>query len=356
MLDLARPRIVLVTRKTRHQVMLERHGTAGQAQFYMVTRAAAAREQRAGPAARIMQAAPAAAAAPADMPENRVVEDAHARFMDALSFVQRSIPADQRQVRVDRDSLDRFVFEPEDLVLVVGQDGLVPNVAKYLRGQLCIGVNPDRALYEGVLVPHAPDDVPDLLVWAEHAVAALRTAQQDSGPEGASLEGLAEAHRGGFTVQQRVMAQALREDGQRLLALNEIFIGHRSHQSARYMLYASGMEERQSSSGILCCTGTGGSGWARSVAQMIGLDQPLPAPDERRLIWFVREPWQSVSTGASLSRGWVDDNLTLNAMSEMGEGGVIFADGIESDNLEFLEGQSVTVGIAEHRLNLVVRS
>ena len=40
--------------------------------------------------------------------------------------------------------LARFLFEPGDVVIVVGQDGLVANVAKYLDGQPVIGINKYR--------------------------------------------------------------------------------------------------------------------------------------------------------------------------------------------------------------------
>lgn len=43
-----------------------------------------------------------------------------------------------------RGDLDRFLFEPDDIVLALGQDGLVANVAKYLDGQPVIGSNPSR--------------------------------------------------------------------------------------------------------------------------------------------------------------------------------------------------------------------
>ncbi len=350
-LDLSRPRVVLVTRKTRREVLLERHGTAGQAAFYMVTRAAAQAVQRGGaPAAAILSASPQAE----QSGEMKLLEQAWERSVQALADVQRQIPAEQRQVRIDRESLDRFVFEPNDIVLIVGQDGLVPNCAKYLRGQLAIGINPDPENYEGSLVQHSPAEVAALLAWAE-SFEHFEQEALDSDPR-ASRGALLSHSRGPYRVQQRVMAQALREDGQRLLALNEVFIGHQSHQSARYKLLASGMEERQSSSGILCCTGTGSTGWARSMAQQVQLQQALPGPEEPRMVWFVREPWQSVNTGANLSRGWLAPGETLEAASEMGEGGVIFADGIENDRLEFLEGQSVSVGIAEETLNLVVRA
>ena len=53
-----------------------------------------------------------------------------------------------------REDLSRFVFEPSDVVVAVGQDGLVANVAKYLSGQPVLGVNPDPDSYDGILVPH----------------------------------------------------------------------------------------------------------------------------------------------------------------------------------------------------------
>jgi hypothetical protein len=38
----------------------------------------------------------------------------------------------------------------------------------------------------------------------------------------------------------------------------------------------------------------------------------------------------------------------------MGAQGVVFADGIESDRLEFLSGHTLRIGIAEERLHLVM--
>ena len=150
------------------------------------------------------------------------------------------------------------------------------------------------------------------------------------------------------------MALAEREDGQRLLALNEVFVGHRTHQSARYVLRASGREERHSSSGVIISTGTGATGWGRSIAEQRGLSAALPAPADPRLIWFVREPFPSVATGTSLSYGVVERGETIALTSLLGEDGVLFADGIESDRVEFLDGQTVKVGLAPTALRLVV--
>jgi hypothetical protein len=139
-----------------------------------------------------------------------------------------------------------------------------------------------------------------------------------------------------------------------LLALNEIFVGHRSHQSARYRIRVADCEERQSSSGVICATGTGSTGWAKSIAEQRRISEPLPAPEQLRLAWFVREPFPSVYTSTGLSFGFVELDHHLVISSEMGEGGVIFADGIESDNIEFLSGHEVRVGVSGTTLNLLI--
>lgn len=125
-----------------------------------------------------------------------------------------------------------------DVIVVVGQDGLVPNVAKYLDGQQVVGVNADPKAYDGVLVRHT----------ADQAEAAIRRA----------VEGKAKP-------EVRTMVEARLDDVQRLLALNEIFLGHRTHQSARYRIAVEGANERHSSSGVVVATGTGATGWARSI-------------------------------------------------------------------------------------------
>jgi hypothetical protein len=60
-------------------------------------------------------------------------------------------------------------------------------------------------------------------------------------------------------LESRTLAEARLDDGQRLLALNEIFAGHRSHQSARYRLSFGGRSRRTFTGG---CTGfeTAGAG------------------------------------------------------------------------------------------------
>src|SRR5919204_454026 len=87
-----------------------------------------------------------------------------------------------------------------------------------------------------------------------------------------------------FFLERRGQRIEELDDGQRLLALNEVFIGHRSHQSARYRLVAGGREERQSSSGIVIASGTGSTGWARAISgqRRMPFELPKPAAGRRR--------------------------------------------------------------------------
>jgi NAD kinase len=302
-LSTLRPRLVLVTRKSPLSLLLDRYGTYGQVEFYLKSRGQTL----------------------------EWYETLHARLEQGLQRVLAAIPTDQRRTHVDRDELDRFLFAPDDVIVVVGQDGLVPNVAKYLAEQLVIGVNPDPDNYEGVLCRHTPQEFGSVLQWLATADAR-------------------------FAVEARCLAQAEREDGQLLASLNEIFVGHQSHQSARYRLRVGGREERHSSSGVLIATGTGASGWVRSISRQRQLSEPLPAPAEARLAWFVREPFPSVASGTSLDHGSLAGEEWLELHSEMGEGGVVFGDGIESDRLEFLSGQRLRVGLAPRRLHLLIRA
>ncbi len=292
------PRVVVAHRSTEWDLLLERHATAGQARFFLESR---------------------------DRDVDDVV-DRHRQQHDALAVVDRGIPTTWRRARVDRNHLASFLFEPGDIVVAVGQDGLVPNLAKYLTGQPVVGINPDPDRNEGLLVRFPP-----------HAAGAV-------------LPDVAE-HRS--TVEERTMTEARLDDGQRLIALNEIFVGHRTHQSARYLLMHGATMEHQSSSGIIVSTGTGATGWTRSIANERRSELRLPSPTDQQIAFFVREAWPSVATGAELTEGLCDAGSHLRIISEMDEGGVVFGDGIEVDRLDFGWGQELMVGPAPERLHLV---
>jgi NAD kinase len=294
------PRAVIVYRRTEYEELLGRHGTRGQAAFFLKTRRRNIEE----------------------------VEHRHQTQQAATTIVEASIPVDWRRGSVERSDLSRFLFAPGDIIVVVGQDGLVANVAKYLDGQPVIGINPDPERNPGVLVPHRPDAAGPLLLTAVSAAI--------------------ERH-----IEARTMVEALADDGQRLLALNEIFIGHQSHQSARYTLTLDGERwERQSSSGLIVSTGTGATGWCRSAWQERHSTLALPAPTDGALAWFVREAWPSPATGTTLTEGLLDARGHL-AITVETDRLVSFGDGIEADAINLDWGQTVELHLAQRRLRLL---
>ncbi|AEV83510.1 inorganic polyphosphate/ATP-NAD kinase [Actinoplanes sp. SE50] len=288
------PRVVIVSRRSELDELLARHGTRGAAAYFLKQRGR-------------------------DLDE---VSTRHEALREALTQVGAAIPADWRRGHVERADLPRFLFAPEDVVIAVGQDGLVANVAKYLDGQPVIGVDPEPGRNPGVLVRHPATAVGRLL-------------------------------RGSLPRQQRTMVVARLDDGQELAGLNEIYIGHAGHQSARYVITTpDGTRERQSSSGLIVGTGTGATGWCASIARDRATAPPLPAPADPALCWFVREAWPSPVTGVSCVSGLLTTGQELELTSES-ERLVVFADGLESDALELSWGQRVRVSLAPRHLSLV---
>ncbi|MER6523173.1 hypothetical protein ACFWHQ_07820 [Streptomyces sp. NPDC060334] len=294
------PRAVLVHRRTEYEELLARHGTHGQAAFFLSSRGRSIDE----------------------------VVRRHDRTRQALREVAAAVPLTWRNSRVERADLDRFLFAPEDVVVVVGQDGLVANTAKYLRGQPVVGIDTDPGRNPGVLVRHRCAD----------AAALLRAATAAGGG-----------------AEELTMVEAVADDTQRLLALNEIYLGSPGHQTARYRLGSDGEMgpgEAQASSGVLVGTGTGATGWLRSVWLERGSRAGLPAPCDPRLLWFVREAWPSPTTGTTKVAGELGRGQELRLTVES-DRMVVFGDGMESDALELTWGQSIRLGIAGTSLHLV---
>lgn len=240
--------------------------------------------------------------------------------------------------KVERSFLPNFDFGTCEVVVVVGQDGLVANAAKYVGALPIVAVNPDPQRIDGVLMPFS----------VKQAATAVKRVLDKK-----------------FQARKVTLAQAMLNDGQRLLAFNDLFIGAASHVSARYTLEAAGRVEPQSSSGVIVSTGVGSTGWLSSifnmtsgVAQFIGgqvKSRPQLDWEERRLAWAVREPFVSRQSQASLVAGWLEERDELIIESLMPETGVIFSDGVEQDFLPFNSGAIVRVQVSPQRANLVTK-
>jgi len=310
----ARPqdrRVVLVTRRTRLDTLIARHNTLGQAKFYI---------EHLG----------------ADFADYLRENEAYA---SGLRVTVQALQAWGRYQVIDRSLLANFVFAPTDIVVALGQDGLVANTMKYLEGQPLVGLNPEPTRWDGVLLPFLPADLQALLP----DVAAERR-----------------------TARAVTMAEARLSDGQVLRAVNDLFIGPRSHTSALYELSQGATTEFQSSSGLVVSTGLGSTAWLKSIvtgslaiARTLGARpvaetyRPL-AWEERSLVFVVREPFPTRTTQASMVYGEVRDTEPIRVRSRMPEAGVIFSDGMEADQLQFAAGMEATIAPAKTSGQLVV--
>lgn len=305
-------KIILVTRKTRLQDLIVRYNTVQQAKF--------------------------------------VIEHSGSDFSDYQKedikyrqSVNECINILQKQGSlhlVDREFLPNYIFSKDDIVVAIGQDGLVANTLKYLDNQPLIGVNPDPKRWDGVLLPFVPKDLESIMV-----------------------EVLQNQRR----CERITLAQVDLSDGQKLYAVNDLFIGQKSHVSAKYTLQYNDYREQQSSSGIIVSTGLGSTGWFKSILagasgvassivnQKVSFRQDEDFEwDSQFLYYTVREPYPSKWTKTNLVFGKIDDSHIFKTESQMSENGVIFSDGIESDYLEFNSGAVATVQVADKKGKLVV--
>jgi hypothetical protein len=290
--------------------------------------------QRRGMKAAVQSVALPEAQQEADFEEYQEENVTYQQVIDRLEHeLQFGLPVK----RVERSFVPNFDFGTCEVVVVVGQDGLVANTAKYVRGLPIIAVNPDPQRIDGVLLPFQPKQ-------ARTIVRRVLDGKHEHRPV--------------------TLAEAELNDGQKLLAFNDFFLGAASHVSARYVLEAGGHSEPQSSSGVLVSTSAGSTGWLSSVFNMAGGiarflgdevdERPQLAWEDRKLVWAVREPFVSKRSQASLVAGWLEEGQELIVESLMPDGGVIFSDGIEKDFLPFTSGTIARVRVSDQRANLVV--
>jgi len=304
-------KIILITRSTRLEELVARFNTLGQAKFYV---------EHLG----------------ADFIDYEIE---HGNYKNALQATETQLRALGRVQVLDRAFLTNFVFGEQDAVVVLGQDGLVANTLKYLGGQPVVAVNPDPARYDGVLLPFGVNDVARIVI-----------------------DVFAQKRR----IREITMAKAELNNGQKLYAVNDLFIGPRSHISARYQLSIGSRNEPQSSSGIIVSTGLGSTGWFTSIlAGVRGIGSALGKPiatdilanfkwESDYLYYTVREPFPSKASAATLVFGKVTPKEPMKLVSQMPEHGVIFSDGIEADYLEFNSGIQAVISVAEKKGHLVV--
>lgn len=332
----SQPSIVIVTRPTRLEGLRRRWGTLGQAKFSLKAARAIANAEVAMDLPRTSHPktqVSSAALLQADFAEYSAEDDVYQRTVDDLEAkLQFGCPVKT----IDRSFVPNYDFGLASVVVVVGQDGLVANVAKYVGDVPIVAVNPDPTRIDGVLLPFD----------SKHAFYAVKSVLT-----------------GSARMRHVTLAEAQLNDGQKLLAFNDFFVGAASHISARYVISCDKKSEPHSSSGVIVSTGAGSTGWMSSVfnmaagiARSMGADVAPRIPlewDANRLIWAVREPFQSRTSKITMVVGDVEAPKQLIIESLMPENGVIFSDGMEADFLPFISGSIVRIGISQQKAKLV---
>jgi NAD kinase len=300
---------IIVKNKTRLESLIERFNTKAQAKFYI--------ERLGG--------------------NFDDYEAEHEVFQHSLNSLQTQLSSVIKHKTVERFFMPSFIFSEKNLVVVIGQDGLVANTAKYSKGLPIIAVNPDKQRYDGVLLPF---DTTDFIDGVENVITN--------------------------NYKSKIMrfAEAKLNDGQRLLAFNDLFIGASSHISARYKISFNNNTEEQSSSGLIVSTPAGSTGWLSSIFNMAygvtsmfekNLKPKRPKLKDTELLFAVREPFKSIRTQTGITAGIIRSQNNLTIESLMPTSGVIFSDGIETDFLKFNSGSIATIGIAKETAKIVTK-
>jgi NAD kinase len=300
---------IIVKNKTRLESLIERFNTKAQAKFYI--------ERLGGNF------------------EDYEIE--HEAFHNSLNSLQTQLSKLIKNKTVERVYLPSFIFSEKNLIVVIGQDGLVANTAKYSKSFPIVAVKPDKKRYDGILLPF---DTSDFVQGIESVITDTYNAK---------------------TVR---FAEAKLNDGQRLLAFNDLFIGASSHISARYKISFNSKTEEHSSSGLIVSTPAGSTGWLSSIFNMAygvtsmfekNIKPKRPKLKDNELLFAVREPFQSNRTQIGITAGIIKNQNHLTIESLMPTSGVIFSDGIETDFLKFNSGAIATIGIAPETAKLVTK-
>ncbi|MFT4070950.1 MAG: hypothetical protein QM654_03405 [Dysgonamonadaceae bacterium] len=298
---------IIVKNKTRLEALIERFNTRAQAKFYI---------ERLG----------------GNFLDYEMEDEV---FHNSLNSLQSQLSKVIKHKVVDRAYLPSYIFSEKNMIVVIGQDGLVANTAKYSQERPIVAVNPDKQRYDGILLPF---DTTNFIAGVESVLSNKYRSRKVN------------------------FAEACLNDGQRLLAFNEFFIGASSHVSARYRISFNENTEEQSSSGIIVSTQAGATGWLSSVFNMAygvaslfekEMKPKHPKLKDDQLLFAVREPFKSIRTQTNIAIGMINNRNMLRIESLMPTGGIVFSDGIESDFLHFNSGTIATIGIANETANLV---
>ena len=129
-------KMVVVTRKTRLEELKQKYCTLGQAKFYLEHLGESFTDY----------------------------EEENHLYTNVINIAVDYLKTISRVQLLERSVLSTYLFSPDDIVIVIGQDGLVANTLKYLNGQPVIAINPMPSVYEGKLLPFLIGELKDIVL------------------------------------------------------------------------------------------------------------------------------------------------------------------------------------------------
>ncbi len=259
------------------------------------------------------------------------------RYQAAVTAIRAQVPNDLPVSVMRRDELANanFQFRDTDLIVVCGPDGLFVNVARYVRDQVVLTVNPG-VFGAGALMLFPPSKVGGVI---------------------ASIQ------NGTHHVERLPLLKAVIDDERVMWAASDIFVGRTYKVSAWYELLFGRVQEVQGSDGVLVSSGIGSTGWIQSVVNMVeGLTREgtphklkqLPAAASNELVFVVQNPISSPTTGHSIITGRITPSKPLSLNSRMPEGGFIFSDGMLEQAEAWNAGSWVAVTVGDRYVQRIV--
>lgn len=185
----------------------------------------------------------------------------HGEYQSEKNEVLRFLlAAGANVVECPRHEAQGFIFRDDDLVVVLGDDGALVNIAKLLGRQKVVTIGTATK-------------------WCSRM---MKFTVKTFGKEVMRL-----VRKEGETLSVSI-ARAETSLGHTLEAVNDFFVGRADLRSSRYALLDEEFFVEQVSSGVIVSTGTGSTGWEKSARRMDD-GYVEREPDDEYLVVTTRE-------------------------------------------------------------------
>jgi hypothetical protein len=239
------------------------------------------------------------------------VEAQDVLYKQSLSQIKKAIIGCGLDISIAiRHDSHRFVFRDDDIVVIFAEDGAFVNIAKFLKSQKVITIATTSRVCGRLMQLSCEEFVNNAKSVLEADISHYEKVS---------------------------IARAQTSQGQSIEAVNDFLVGHNDQRSSRYSLLVNGKLYDQVSSGVAISTGTGSSGWEKSIRRGDTHYQERGFSD-RRVCVATRE----LCYGEYFAPFLVADSVHIISNDEANR---VFADGVLDDDcmLRLTPGATVTI-------------